>query len=278
MSTDTSAPISETPIPAYESNVSSSAVSFTGAVRSEWVKFRTLRSSWLLLLAAALGLVILALVIGYNTRHLGAGMDPEDYAATSTLQGYHLAELLLGALGVLLVSGEYASGTIRATLVAVPRRLPVLWAKFAVMAPLVTVTMVASAVVAFVSSQALISHYRHSFSLGDPGVTRAVIGTGVYLGAVTVIGAALGWIVRSTPGALVTYLGLLLVLPVITGNLLGSWGRTLAQFLPSEAGMSILTSVRLPDLLSPSASALVLAAWVAGTVALAAITLGRRDA
>ena len=278
MSTGTSAPIAESPTPAYESKVASSAVSFTGVVHSEWVKFRTLRSSWLLLLAAALGLVILALVIGYNTRHLGPGRDPEDYAATSTLQGYHLAELLLGALGVLLVSGEYASGTIRATMVAVPRRLPVLWAKFAVMAPLVTATMVVSAVVSFVSSQAVISGYRHSFSLSDPGVTRAVIGTGLYLGAITVIGAALGWIVRSTPGALVTYFGLLLVLPVIMGNLLGNWGRTVAKFLPSEAGMSILTSVHLPDLLSPSASALVLAAWLVGTVTLAAITLRRRDA
>jgi hypothetical protein len=154
----------------------------------------------------------------------------------------------------------------------------VLWAKLAVIAPLVTVVMVTSAFVAFLSSEALISHYRHSFTLSDPGVTRAVIGTGVYLGAVTVIGAAIGWIVRSTPGALVTYLGLLLVLPVITGNLLGSWGRTIAKYLPSEAGMSILTSVRIPELLSPSASAVVLAAWVVGTVALAAVLLRRRDA
>jgi hypothetical protein len=262
----------------FESGVASEPVSLSGAVASEWVKFRTLRSSWLLLLAAAVGLVGLSLIIGYNTRHLGPGMDPEDYAASSTLQGYHLAELLLGSLGVLFVSGEYATGTIRATLVAVPRRLPVLWAKLLVLAPLVTVTMVASAFVAFLSSQALISHYRTSFHLSEPGVLRAVTCTGLYLGAVTVIGVGLGWIVRSTPGALVTYFGLLLVLPVITGNLLGSWGRTVAKFLPSEAGMSILTSVRLPDLLSPGPSAVVLACWVVGSVALGSLTLARRDA
>jgi ABC-2 type transport system permease protein len=262
----------------FRSSVQTAPVSLRGALASEWVKFRSLRSSWLLLLAGALGLVVLALIIGYNTRHLGPGMDPEDYAATSTLQGFHLDELLLGALGVLLVSGEYATGTIRATLVAVPRRLPVLWAKLLLIAPLVTLTMLASSLVAFVSSQALISHYRASASLGDPGVLRAVLGTGVYLGAITLIGAGIGWIVRSTPGALVTYLGLLLVLPVITGNLLGSWGRAIAKFLPSEAGMSILTSVRLPDLLSPASSAIVLAVWVVVTVAVAAVVLSRRDA
>ena len=262
----------------FEPTVASDAVSLRGALRSEWVKFRSLRSSWLLLIAGAVGLVVLALVIGWNTRHLGGGLDPEDYAASSTLQGFHLGELLLGALGVLLVSGEYATGTIRATLVAVPRRLPVLWAKLLLTAPLVTVTMLASSFVAFLASQALISHYRAAFSLGDPGVLRAVIGTGVYLGAATVLGSAIAWIVRSTPGALVTYLGLLLVLPVITGNLLGSWGRTVAKFLPSEAGTSMLTSVRLPDLLSPAESALVLAAWVILAVALGALTLARKDA
>jgi ABC-2 type transport system permease protein len=261
----------------FRSTVASDPVSLRSAFVSEWVKFRSLRSSWLLLVAGAVGLIVLALIIGYNTRHLGSGMDPEDYAGSSTLQGFHLGELLLGALGVLLVSGEYATGTIRATLVAVPRRLPVLWAKLLLIAPLVTVTMLASSFVAFLSSQALISHYRPSFSLSDPGVLRAVIGTGIYLGAVTLLGAAIGWIVRSTPGALVSYLGLLLVLPVITGNLLGSWGKTIAKFLPSEAGTSILTSVRLPDLLSPTESAFLLAGWVVLAVAAGALTLTRRD-
>jgi ABC-2 type transport system permease protein len=264
--------------PGYRSSVPSHPVSLRGAVASERAKFRSLRSSWLLLAAAVAGQVIVALLIGYNTRHLSGGLDPEDLTASATLQGYHLGELLLGALGVMFVSGEYATGSIRATLVTVPRRLPVLWAKLLVLVPLVVLTMTASAFVAFLSSQALVGHYRTAYSLSSPHALRSVISVGLYLGAVAVIGSAIAWIVRSTPGALVTYLGLLLVLPVLTGSLLGSWGRTFAEYLPSEAGRSLLTSTRLPDTLSTGVATVVLMAWVVGTVLLAVVSFTRRDA
>jgi len=262
----------------WRSAVQSQPVSLGRAMTAEWVKFRSLKSSWLILASALVGLIAIALAIAYNTRNPGPGLDPEDLAVSATLQGFHLGELLLGALGVLVVTAEYSSGTIRTTLVAVPRRLPVLWAKFLVVIPLVTATMLIGAFVAFVSSQALLAHYRPAASLSDPGALRAVIGTAIYLGALTTLGSAIGWMVRSTPGALVTYLGLTLVVPVIVGNLLGSFGRSVAKYLPSEAGMSFVTSVRLPDLLSPTAGAFVLAAWVVLSVAVAAVVLRRRDA
>ena len=264
--------------PPWQSCVASRPVSLSGAMRAEWVKFRSLKSTWLILAATVIGIIVLALVIAWNTRNPGPGLDLEDTIASATLQGFHLGELLLGALGVLVVTAEYSSGTIRTSLVALPRRLPVLWAKLLVITPLVFVVMLLTVLAAFLGSQALLAQYRPAFSLSDPGVLRAVVGTALYLAALTALGGAIGWIVRSTPGALVTYLGLILVLPGITGLLLGSFGQTISKYLPSEAGTSLITSAQLPDLLTPTQGGLVLLAWVAGALAIAAVALRRRDA
>ena len=254
-------------------------VTLRRAIRSEWIKFWTLRSTWAVLGAAVVGMLVLAVVVAYNTRHLTSNLQANDIAPSATLQGYFLAELLIGALGVLFVSGEYSTGMIRSTLVAVPRRLPVLWAKLVVFVTITAVSMVTVSIVAFVSAQALLSHYRTGFSLSDPGVLRVVIGTGVYLTLVGMIGAALGWIVRSTPGALVTYFAIVLVLPVLFGDALGNWGKEVAQFLPGQAGASFSTSIPESSYsLSPWVGLLVLAGWVAVALAIAAGVLRRRDA
>jgi ABC-type transport system involved in multi-copper enzyme maturation permease subunit len=224
-------------------------------------------------------MLVLAMVVAYNTRHLTSNLQANDIAPSATLQGYFLAELLIGALGVLFVSGEYSTGMIRSTLVAVPRRLPVLWAKLVVFVTITAVSMITVSIVAFVSAQALLSHYRTGFSLSDPGVLRVVIGTGVYLTLIGMIGAALGWIVRSTPGALVTYFAIVLVLPVLFGDALGNWGKEVAQFLPGQAGASFSTSIPESSYsLSPWVGLLVLAGWVAVALSIAAGVLRRRDA
>ena len=254
-------------------------VTLRRVIRSEWIKFWTLRSTSAVLGAAVVGMLVLAVVVAYNTRHLTSNLQANDIAPSSTLQGYFLGELLIGALGVLFVSGEYSTGMIRSTLVAVPRRLPVLWAKLVVFVTITAVSMITVSIVAFVSAQALLSHYRTGFSLSDPGVLRVVIGTGVYLTLVGMIGAALGWIVRSTPGALVTYFAIVLVLPVLFGDALGNWGKEVAQFLPSQAGASFSTSIPESSYsLSPWVGLLVLAGWVAVALAIAAGVLRRRDA
>jgi ABC-type transport system involved in multi-copper enzyme maturation permease subunit len=265
--------------PAAAPGAEAQPVTLRRVVRSEWIKFWTLRSTWAVLGAAVAGMIVLALVVAYNTRHLTSNLQANDIAPSSTLQGYYLGQLLIGALGVLFVSGEYGTGMIRSTLVAVPRRLPVLWAKLVVFVSVTAVSMIAVSIVAFLCSQALLSHYRTGFSLGGPGVLRVVIGTGIYLTLVGMIGGALGWIVRSTPGALVAYFATVLVLPVLFGDALGNWGKEVAQFLPSQAGASFSTSIpEGPYSLSPWVGLLVLAGWVAVALAVAAGVLRRRDA
>jgi ABC-2 type transport system permease protein len=258
--------------------VVSHPVTLRRVVSSEWIKFRTLRSTLAVLTAAVVGMVLIGLLVAYNTRHITANLQPDDHVQSSTLQGYYLGQLLIGALGVLFVTGEYSTGMIRSTLAAVPKRLPVLWAKLFVFVGVTAVSMVASSLVAFLVAQALIGQYRTGYSLGDPGVIRVVIGTGIYLTLIGVVGAAIGWIVRSTPGALVAYIATILVLPVLFGSVLGSWGKHIAEYMPSNAGGSFVRTIRESPSLAPWTGLSVLIAWVVVAVAIAAVQLRRRDA
>ncbi len=257
---------------------SDARVSSAGTVAAEWVKFRTLRSTLAVLGAAMVGMVLIGLIVAFNTRHLSANLQPDDIVPSSTLQGYYLAQLLIGALGVLFVSGEYGTGMIRSSFAAVPKRIPVLWAKAAVFVAITFPAMLVACFVSFLAAQAVISTSRPGFSLSDPGVLRVVFGTAGYLTLIGLLGAMLGWIVRSTPGALVAYFATVLVLPVIFGNVLGTWGKDVAQFLPSSAGGSFASSLPESPTLSPGVGLIVLLAWLVVAVALAVAQLVKRDA
>jgi ABC-2 type transport system permease protein len=252
-------------------------VTTRGVIASEWLKFRSLRSTLLVLAAAVLGMVAFGAIIAYNTRH-PAGVDPEDLVASGPLQGYYLGQLLMGALGVLVVSGEYSSGMIRATLAAVPRRVPVLVAKAVVFTVVVGVAMVAASVVAFLLAQSVLSGYRPTYSLSDGSTLRVVIGTGVYLTLVGLIGSVFGWLVRSTPGALVATLAVILVLPILFELVFPSWGTYIAAYLPTGAGQSFSTTLPQPHALSPWVGLAVMAAWVLGGLVASAVALQHRDA
>ncbi len=252
-------------------------VTLPRVINSEWIKFRSLRSTLAVLGAAVLGMLLAAGLVAYNTRNL-AGIQVEDLAPSATMQGYYLGQLLIGALGVLFVTGEYSTGMIRSTFGAVPTRLPVLAGKLVVFVAVTLVAMVVSCVVGFLGAQAFISQYRAGASLSDPGVLRIVIGTGIYLTLIGMLGAAIGWIIRSTPGAIVTVIGLVLVVPGLFTSLLGQIGRDIGQYLPSNAGGSFIRSIPEPTSLSPWVGLGVLVAWVVGLGAVAAVRVRRSDA
>lgn len=246
-------------------------------ITSEWVKFRTLRSSRWTVGVAVLGMVAIGLVVAYNTRHVAKNIQANDLAASGVLQGFYLAMYLIGVLGVLFVSGEYGTGMIRSTLTTVPRRLPVLWAKTLIVATVGFVSMTAASFVAFLAGQALISRYRVGHSLSEPGVLRVVIGTGLFLTLVGLLGSALGWIIRSTAGALATFFGLVVALPVLL-TVFGSAGRSIAQYSPLFAGSSFIQTVPEPGHLTPGTGLFVLIAWVVAATTVAAWRLLRKDA
>jgi ABC-2 type transport system permease protein len=253
-------------------------VTLRRVIESEWIKFRTLRSSWVTLGAAVLVMIGLGMVIGYYTGKDFAGVAPEDAAPSAPLQGSIGAQLLIGILGVLFVSGEYATGMIRSSLAAVPKRLPVLAAKAAVFGAIVLLTMVASSFGAFLAARAFLSYYGHASSLTDPGVLRVVIGTGVYLTLIGLLGAALGWLARSTPGGITAFAGLILVLPGLLQVLPGTWGQTVAHYLPEQAGEAFITSIHTDGALQPWTGLGVLTLWVTVATGAAVLVLKRRDA
>jgi ABC-2 type transport system permease protein len=258
--------------------VQSQPVTTRRAITSEWIKWKSLRSTWAVLGVAVGAMVLIGLIVAYNTRHITGNLQPNDLAPSATLQGFYLGQLLMGSLGVLFVSGEYSTGMIRSTLAAVPKRVPVLWAKLVVYVGVAGTSMFVISFIAFLSAQGLLSHYRAGYSLSDPGVLRVVLGTGIYLTLIGVIGAILGWIVRSTPGSLVAYVGVVLVLPVLFGDALGNWGKNVGKFLPSSAGMRFAESIPDGYSLTPWWGLAVLVGWVVLGLLVAVLLLRRRDA
>jgi ABC-type transport system involved in multi-copper enzyme maturation permease subunit len=247
-------------------------------LHSEWIKLRSLRSTAFTLLAGVVVFVGAGWIFGWATSATWSDMPAEQQAVfnpvDTTLAGYNLAQLAIGVLGVLLVTGEYATGMIRATFGAVPDRLPVLWAKAALHAGVTFVLMLPAGLVAFLGGQQLLG--AHGTDLGAPGVTRAVVGVAGYLALIGVFAVGLGFIVRSTAGGVATLCGLLLVLPTL-GLLLPSGWRDVLDYLPSNAGEAMVSN-RATEGLSATSGLLVLLAWVAAALATAAVVLRRRDA
>jgi ABC-2 type transport system permease protein len=277
MSATTVIPAQPRQVPSRPPAPAGERVTQARAIHSEWIKWRTLRSSWFMLLGAVLAPIVIDTLIGYNTGKQFTNLAPEDAAPSGVLQGYFLAQLLIGVLGVLFVSGEYATGMIRSTLAAVPKRTPVLIAKAVVFGTVSLVAMLPTMFIGFFLAMAFRSHYGHGSSLSDPTVLRVVIGTGVYLALIGLLGGALGWIVRSTPGGISTLVAILLVIPVILEVLPGTWAKDIGKFLPGEAGGSFVSSVHQANTLSPGAGLDVLIGWVLVSLLAAGILLKRRD-
>jgi ABC-type transport system involved in multi-copper enzyme maturation permease subunit len=224
-------------------------------LRSEWLKFRSLRSSSIALGAMVVGMIGFGVLFSAVTAnrwpvmHAAAKLrfDPTE----TSLRGFQLAQLIVGVLGVLLVSGEYSTGMIRATMSAAPTRLPVVWAKAAVFAVVTWVIATVTSFVSFFAGQALLSSQHIQTTLSAPGVLRAVVGTGLYLTVVGLLGVALGWIIRSTAGGVATLFGLLLVLPALGEALPDSWAQHINPYLPSNAGQSVTAIHPDPGSLAP---------------------------
>jgi ABC-type transport system involved in multi-copper enzyme maturation permease subunit len=259
---------------------STSGVSFRGVLASEWIKLRSLRSSWLTLAAAVIGMVGIGWLVSFETNSHWAHMQADERIGfdpvSRSLTGVYIAQLAIGVLGVLVITGEYATGMIRATMSAVPRRLPVLWAKLAVFASVTFLLMLVSAFAAFLVGQQLLGS--HGTTLSAPHALRAVVGVALYVTVVAVLAIGLGFIIRSTAGGIATLFGLLLVLPAIGHVLPTSWQQHVLPYLPSNAGGALYTLKPDPGTLAPWTGFGVMCLWALAAVIAAVVLLRRRDA
>jgi ABC-2 type transport system permease protein len=246
-------------------------------LRSEWIKLSTLRSTKIAFAAAALLYIGGAVVMSWDTVGKFGAMTAADRADVAVegrvLVGRLLADLAVGVLGVMTIAGEYATGAIRASLAAVPRRLPVLWAKLGMLAGVTLVAMTAASFASFFAGNAILSEH-WDFSLADPGVLRSVLGAATALTFVCMFGLLIGFIVRTVAGAISILFAILLVVPTIVDEISAS----LAAHLPTGAMSSLVTAKIEAPMIEPLPALALLAGYLALALAGAAWTLVRRDA
>ena len=260
---------------------------FGGAVRSEWTKIRSVRSTvWTLILFVVITLGLGALftwltVANWNgqnaaDRDARVALDPVGFIMGA---GLGLGQLTLCVLGVLVITTEYSTGVIRASLLAVPRRLKMLTAKSVVFAALLIVVAEIVTFGSFFLGSAIL-HSHVSVSLGDHNVTRAVVGAGLYLTVLGLFSLAIGGIIRHTAGAITTAIGVVFVLPILSGLLPGSWGAHVNGYLPVQAG-ELIGQQHPPaggNVLSAWQGFGVFCLWTLVLLAIAGYLLQRRDA
>ncbi len=266
------------PVPAAPITVVARPATQVRVIRSEWAKLRALRSTWYSALVAVAAIIGVGAGFAAGKPYRVSAAHPAAVAVSYSLFGILMAQLVIGVLGVLVFSGEYGTGMIRATLAVVPSRLPVLWAKLAVLAALVLPVTLLAAVGDFLVATAIQSaRGGTAIALTDPGVLRTVTGASLYLTAAAVIGVALGALLKKTAAGISAFAALFLVAPVVATYLPSSIAG-IARYLPSSAGGALWGEPLVAHPLGPWAGFAVLCGYAVVLTGLAAWRLRRCDA
>jgi ABC-2 type transport system permease protein len=267
------------PLQAAPRPVPSRAVRARGALSFEWDKLRSLRSNYLTLLIAGLAVTGLTAVTAYS---FATTPGPPPGGPLNPLTGSFLAYaeygvLPVAVLGVLAFTSEYATGLIRTTFAAVPRRWAVLAAKAAVAgaAALIAGELLASGL--FFLTQAILSGHHRGISLAHPGVPGAVLAAGLLLPVCALVGLGLGAIIRHTAGGIAAAAGVIYLLGVLCLFLPPPWHDRIGRFTLAFAAYQVVALHPQPGLFSPAVSLLVLLAWPAAALLAAAFVITRRD-
>ncbi|MET1154876.1 ABC transporter permease [Arthrobacter sp.] len=270
-------------------HVTGPGVSFPRTLNSEWIKFTTLRSTWVLLATTVLVMVGIGLLGGWGIatgmeQMESAGQDPAAAGMDSSILylmtsgGLDFGQLIIGSLGVLLIASEYSTGMIRSTMTAVPSRLSPLFAKSLVVAVVAAVVGILSSFVTYFLLQPILANYGREFGLDVDHLVQSMLLSGVYLAVVALMGLALGSLLRNSAGGIVTLVVLLLVLPIVAQIIPFDWVQDgVMPYLPSNAGRQMVMLETADGDLTQWQGGLVMAAWAAVLLAGAAVTTKARD-
>ncbi|HEU5333164.1 MAG TPA: ABC transporter permease subunit [Actinocrinis sp.] len=254
---------------------------FRDLVAAEWIKFRSVRSTYWVLLLAAVPSVLVGVLICQSIASDWTRLRTRDFDFDNLLisfRGFQFGQLVFGALGVLVISSEYSTGLIRTTFAAVPQRRAVLAAKSTVLGTAALVFGELLAFTAFFGSQAFLHGIGRGQSIGSPGALRAVLCAGFAMAAIALIGTAFGALLRSPAGALSAMFGLVFILPGAVSGFPSPWNDRIGKFLPDAAIAQLLRQNADPSMLSRPWSFAVLVAYPVVFLGLAAYVLKRRDA
>jgi ABC-2 type transport system permease protein len=254
-----------------------------GVMRMEWIRLRTLRSTWWSVAVVVVAMIGLAVWIQYYVPGQWAHMSAADRASFDPTEngyaGLAVAELAVAVLGILAASGEYGSGMIRSTLAAVPRRGRVLAAKAAVTGLVTLVLGEVLSFAAFLAGQAMLHSPAPHATLGQPGVLRAVLLGGLYLPLIALISLGIGLLVRRAAAGISIMVGLIFVVPIVLLALPVHVLNDVAQYLPPTIAENSLTAVKtVPLSLSPWAGLAMLVVYAAAALGAGGLLLARRDA
>jgi ABC-2 type transport system permease protein len=252
---------------------------FVDLLRSECCKLRSVRSTFWTLLAAVVSNVGLAALLAMllpgriSARDL-ATVDPVQVS----LAGIHLSQIAFAVLGVLVISSEYDTGMIRASLTAVPQRRSMLTAKVTVYTATSLAVGIMSSFAAYFVFQTFLSGDSLRSSIGDPGVLRAVIGGGLFLTVLGLLGLGLGATIRSSAGAIAAVFGLLFVPPFLVNVLPRSWNTTIGRYIPMQAGDQIYLTHHAQASLGPWTGFTVFCVYAAVALGTGFVLIAHRDA
>jgi ABC-2 type transport system permease protein len=255
---------------------------FVDAVRSEWTKFRSVRSTyWTYLVAIVLGIGLSALVSGISASHYAT--DPTvrfdwDPVQRSIRPEWFLAQLAFSVLGVIVVTSEYSTGMIRTSLSAVPRRVRMMSAKLLVFG---ISALVMGEIISFISfslGQVLISGKAPSASLGGHDVLRVVAGSGLYLLTIGLFGSAVAVLARHAAAGIAIVVGMLFILPGIAEALPNSWSQPIEKYWPTNAGQQLMYLHRDSHTLTAWLGFGEFAVVTGGLIAVSFYVLEQRDA
>ncbi|MCF2527401.1 ABC transporter permease subunit [Yinghuangia soli] len=223
-------------------------VGFGAFLVAEWIKIRTVRSTfWTLIALAVVSIGITVLICSLSADSLakdvaegrvGNDEHPDQFLTVGAAFG-QVAALVLG---VLVMSSEYATGMIRSTLTAMPRRTSVLVAKALILLLLVFVVGTIVAFVGYFAANPFFENKDIGVPLDSPGITRALFGVGLYLAVLALFGFALALLLRHTAGAITVGLAMIFVIGSVVGLLPGEWGEWVAKLMPGNAGAQITTA------------------------------------
>ena len=244
---------------------------------SEWIKLRSVRSTYWALIVAAVVSVAGSALAAFPASTAGKGAALPDPVAFSFVGWAEYPVLAVGILGVLTFTSECATGQIRTTFTAVPRRLAVLAAKTVVVAALALLFGELLAVASFSLTQAILSRHDRGVALSHPGVPGAVLAAGFVLVVVAVTGVALGAAIRHTAGA-IAVLPAVFYLPLALLSLPAPWNHRIDRFTLPVAAYQVVALHPATNLLAPALSVLVLIGWPAIILGIAAILITRRSA
>jgi ABC-2 type transport system permease protein len=252
---------------------------FADICRSELRKLLSVRSTyWTLFAAVAFNLAFAMLEAIFLPGRLSDRDKATLDAVRVSLGGSHLSQIALGVLGVLVITGEYTTGMIRATLAAVPRRRQLLASKALVFTATSLLVGIVASFAAFFAFQALLTGDALRSSIGEPGVLRALIGGGLYLAALGLLGLGLGAVIRASAGAIAALFGLLFVPQILVQLLPQTWKTAIGRYVPMEAGSQIFSQHHEAGALGPWAGFGVFCLYTAVALTAGFALINRRDA